>query len=106
MTEKLIGLDLSIGASESVVIDEFKKLGQVQIVDIKQGDFVADVTGQKGKFAFIIQGADCTYTVGADTVMKLVKATGSKTPVMTSAIAKKLTSSKHFSKLRQANTRQ
>jgi hypothetical protein len=109
-TDELVELDLSGSASEQQVIDEFTKLGKVQILAVNSYDkgkeFFADVTGQRGRYEFIVQGADVEYSFGADLVMKLVKAIGANSPVMTSKVALECKRDKHFSKLKSANKRQ
>ena len=107
--EQLVELELESSAGLGQVIEEFKTLGQVQIIDVitHKGDsqFIADVTGQPGKYEFKVQGDNVVYSLGADTIVSILRGIDNASPVMTKAVALKAMKNKHYSKLRGANKR-
>lgn len=108
---ELFELDLTQSAGLAQIIEEFQALGRVEIVDIitHKGDnhFVADVTGLSGKYEFKVQGQSTIYSLGADTIINILRALDQSSPVMSKAVLAKMQKpeNKHYSKLRGANKR-
>lgn len=105
---ELIPLDLSSSPSHSIIEDEFKRIGKVEIVDVQTGNFKADVTGQWGTYAYKVQGESVVYTFGADEICKLLLAIDEKSPVVSASTLAKMQGEfkSHYSKLVNALKRQ
>lgn len=103
---KLAEIDLDAeGAPFESVIADIKKLNKLEIVDFQEGDFRADVTGQKGTIEFIVRGVSRNYSLGADTVIQVSMNTGQKVQIVEAKL-KSFMRSEHFTKLRSAKKRQ
>lgn len=102
-------LDLSASIGFDAIADEFKKLGVVDLVGYtlhtKENPFHADISGGRGKYSYTVQGADRPYTCGADDLVKLCRAVGVKGPMIDDDIIIAFRNSKHFSNLKNANSR-
>lgn len=106
----LVEIDLTADTTSfSMLADDIKKTGKLELVDFKQhpkaSPFRADITSLNGVFAYTVQGKDRTYTIGADTLAKLSIASGLPV-VCAEKTAVDFRSSKNFSKLIQAVKRQ
>lgn len=99
---------MSSSPSHSIIEDEFKRLKQVEIIDVKVGNFKADVTGQWGSYEYVVQGEQVTYRFGADEICKLLLAIGEQSPVVSEETLAKMQSEfkSHYSKLVNALKRQ
>ena len=106
---KLSMLDLSASVGFDAIADEFKKLGAVEIVDYtlhtKDNPFHADISGGRGIYSYTVQGAERVYTCGADDLIKLCRACGANGPMISDDIIIAFRTSKHFSMLKNANSR-
>lgn len=102
-------LDLSASIGFDMIADEFIQLGTVELIDYtlhsKDNMFHADISGGRGIYSYTVQGAERVYTCGADDLIKLCRAVGVKGPMISDDIIIEFRNSKHFSNLKNANSR-